>query len=99
MGVDYSPARFDNLQTEQQPVNILSRLFGGRAATGHQLIKPDEYKIRFMQTKAPHTLVDVRTAQEFHGGAIPGAINISLQELPQKLKRIPSDKPVVDPFA
>ena len=37
----------------------------------------------------------MRTADEYRSGYIPGAINISLQELEQKLNKIPKDKPVV----
>lgn len=40
------------------------------------------------------TLVDVRTADEFALGGIPGAINIPLDELRERMKEIPADKPV-----
>ncbi|MCB9137152.1 MAG: rhodanese-like domain-containing protein [Caldilineaceae bacterium] len=59
------------------------------------MVSAAEYKSRYLDDAQPHTLVDVRTAQEFSQGRIPGAINISLQELQQKLNRIPADKPVV----
>ncbi|MBX2998077.1 MAG: rhodanese-like domain-containing protein [Caldilineaceae bacterium] len=75
-------------------MSFLNRLFGG-SAVGHSLVSPADYKSRYMEAAAPHTLVDVRTAEEFREGYIPGAINISLQELDQKLKRIPKDKPVI----
>lgn len=74
-------------------MSILSRLFGGPAS--HALIQPDEYIARYVETKAPHTLLDVRTAEEFHAGYIPGAINVSLQDLPQKLNKISTKKPVI----
>jgi rhodanese-related sulfurtransferase len=76
-------------------MSFLSRLFGGPGAAGHQLVQPADYKARYMDDGASHTLVDVRTKEEFDSGYIPGAINISLQELQQKLNRIPKDKPVV----
>ncbi len=76
-------------------MNLLSRLFGGPATPGHQLLKPDEYKAQFLQAKVPHTLLDVRTAEEVRGGSISGAVNISLQDLPQKLKRVSTKKPVI----
>jgi len=76
-------------------MSFLNRLFGGPGAAGHQLVQPAEYKARYMDDAMPHTLVDVRTPEEFSGGYIPGAININLQELQQKLSRIPTDKPVV----
>lgn len=76
-------------------MSFLNRLFGGPGAAGHQLVQPAEYKARYMDDAMPHTLVDVRTPEEFSGGYIPGAININLQELQQKLSRIPTDKPVI----
>lgn len=76
-------------------MSFLNRLFGGPGAAAHQLVQPAEYKARYMDDAMPHTLVDVRTPEEFSGGYIPGAININLQELQQKLSRIPTDKPVV----
>ena len=77
-------------------MSFLTKLFGGPgAAAGHQLLKPADYKAQYMDGGAAHTLVDVRTAEEFDGGYIPGAINISLQELQQKMNRIPKDKPVI----
>lgn len=41
------------------------------------------------------TVVDVRTAQEFRGGAYPGARNIPVQEIAHRLGEIPKDRPVV----
>jgi rhodanese-related sulfurtransferase len=76
-------------------MSFLNRLFGGPGAAGHQLVQPAEYKARYMDDATPHTLVDVRTPEEFSAGYIPGAININLQELQQKLGRIPTDKPVI----
>ena len=76
-------------------MSFLNRLFGGPGAAGHQLVQPAEYKARYMDDAIPHTLVDVRTLEEFSGGYIPGGPNISLQELQQKLNRIPKDKPVI----
>lgn len=76
-------------------MSFLNRLFGGPGAAGHQLVQPAEYKARYMDDAMPHTLVDVRTPEEFNAGYIPGAININLQELQQKLNRIPTDKPVI----
>lgn len=41
------------------------------------------------------TVVDVRGPEEFKAGHFPGAVNISLDELPSKLGEIPSNKFVV----
>lgn len=40
-------------------------------------------------------LIDVRTPMEFSTGALPGAINIPLDSLRERLSEIPSDKAVV----
>lgn len=76
-------------------MSFFTRLFGGVGTSGHPLVQPAEYKARYMDAKTPHTLIDVRTPEEFAAGYIPGAINISLQELQQKMNRIPKDKPVI----
>lgn len=42
------------------------------------------------------TLVDVRSAAEFANGHIPGAVNVPLQEIGAKVKKLgPKDKAVV----
>jgi rhodanese-related sulfurtransferase len=74
-------------------MSFLNRMFGGAAS--HQLVTPADYKARYMEGGAAHTLVDVRTAEEFRDGYIPGAINIDLQQLQNKLNKIPKDKPVI----
>lgn len=76
-------------------MSYLSRLFGGLQSPGHQVIPPADYKARFMESAQDHTLLDVRTAEEFAAGYIPGALNISLQDLQQQVDRVPTDKPVV----
>ncbi len=76
-------------------MSFLSRWLGGGQTASHPLIQPADYQARFVTDKQAHTLVDVRTAEEFKSGYIPGAINISLQELNQKMNKIPKDKPVV----
>ncbi len=40
-------------------------------------------------------LVDVRTAEEFSLGSIPGAINLPLDELRGRLKEVPTGKPII----
>ncbi len=60
-----------------------------------QRLDPAQYQAQFGQPKTPHLLVDVRTPGEFKEGHIPGAVNIDLQRLGQRLNEIPRDKPVV----
>jgi rhodanese-related sulfurtransferase len=63
------------------------------SATG--LITPQEYTSRYVQGAEGHLLLDVRTAEEFAQGHIPGAVNISVQELGDRLSEVPRDEPVV----
>ena len=75
-------------------MSFLSRLFG-QSSANHPVIAPQEYQARFVDGKQPHTLVDVRSAEEYAGGHIPGSVNIAVHELNGKLNRIPKDKPVI----
>jgi phage shock protein E len=47
------------------------------------------------QNNIDHTLLDVREPEEFRMGRIPGAINIPLNDLEERVDEIPTDKPVV----
>lgn len=40
-------------------------------------------------------LLDVRTAAEFAGGHVPGAVNIPVQALAQRLAEVPKGRPVI----
>lgn len=73
-------------------MSFLHRMFGGVTTPR---LNPTEYKARFMDGHADHTLLDVRTHDEFVMGYIPGAQNISLQELGRKMNAVPKDKPVI----
>jgi rhodanese-related sulfurtransferase len=53
------------------------------------------YKAEFINANVPHALVDVRTVEEYQQGRIPGALNIPLDELGDRLSEIPKDVPVV----
>ncbi len=59
------------------------------------VISPAQYTSQFADTNAQHLLLDVRTAEEFASGHLPGAVNISLQDLPSRLGEVPVDQPVV----
>jgi rhodanese-related sulfurtransferase len=75
-------------------MSFLSRIFGAPSArTPH--ITCAEYKARFKEGKEAHLLLDVRTADEYRSGFIPGSVNVSLQDLMQNLAKIPKDRPVV----
>jgi rhodanese-related sulfurtransferase len=74
-------------------------MFGfGRSQTTtatQQRISPAQYQADFVKPSKPHVLVDVRTPEEFASGHVPGAINISLQSLPQRMQELPKDQPIV----
>lgn len=57
-------------------------------------IAPADYQAKF-GAGADHLLLDVRTPEEFNSGHIAGAVNISIDELAQRLNEVPQDKPVV----
>ncbi len=81
--------------TMQSRSNDMAASGGPQATATQQRISPAQYQSTFVQAKQPHLLVDVRTPEEFAGGHIPGAINISLQSLPQRMKELPKDQPIV----
>jgi rhodanese-related sulfurtransferase len=45
--------------------------------------------------KSGAVIVDVRTAQEFASGHVKGSINIPLNMLPEKMKQLPKNKPII----
>ncbi len=69
-------------------------LFGRSQRTeGVQNIAPHDYTEQF--AGAEHVLIDVRTAGEFSGGHIEGALNIPVQELAQRIAEVPEGVPIV----
>lgn len=65
----------------------------GSAETPYKHINVKQYRDEFGE--AEHTLVDVRTVEEYQGGHLPGAINVPLHELQNRVQEIPRDKPVI----
>lgn len=72
-------------------MNLFRSLMGGAGT----VISPAQYQKDFTGANKAHTLIDVRTPEEFRTGRIPGAINIDVQALPARLKDVPPGKPVV----
>jgi rhodanese-related sulfurtransferase len=70
---------------------VHSRSVSMQATT--QTLSPQQYQQQFAQEK--HLLLDVRQPEEFKAGHIPGAQNISLQTLEQRLAEVPKSQPVV----
>lgn len=60
---------------------------------GLQPIKRDELLKR--AKKGEVMVIDVRPAEEYAAGHIPGAVNIPIAELPRRLKSLPKDQDIV----
>ncbi|MBX3084493.1 MAG: rhodanese-like domain-containing protein [Anaerolineae bacterium] len=58
-------------------------------------LTPAQYQQQFGSTATQHLLLDVRTPDEFASEHIAGAVNISVQTLPDRLSEVPRDIPVV----
>jgi rhodanese-related sulfurtransferase len=76
----------------KDPVNIAGYVAGNVLRGEHQVISWDE-----LQAHDPGSvqLIDVRTAEEFELGSIPGARHIDLNTLRERLDEVARDKPVV----
>lgn len=46
------------------------------------------------ESPIPFQFVDVRTVKEYNAGHVPGAINVPVQQLAERLNEIPKDKQV-----
>jgi rhodanese-related sulfurtransferase len=58
------------------------------------MLDPQSLRDARRSASAP-VVVDARNRDEYAAGHIPGAINIPLAELPERLTEIPPDRPVV----
>jgi rhodanese-related sulfurtransferase len=58
-------------------------------------ISPAAYQTEYLVAGTAHVLLDVRTPAEFASGHISGAINIAVEELPQRLAEVPQGQPVI----
>jgi rhodanese-related sulfurtransferase len=68
---------------------------GTQSASSPQLIAPLAYVSQFRENPTPHILLDVRTPEEFRDVRIPGAINIPLQSLENRLAELPQNQTIV----
>lgn len=84
-------------------MHLLTKLFGNQQAepaaqpqNGHVPLdlSAREYSERFYRANVAHTLVDVRTPQEYAEGHLTAARNIPLQELEARMGEIPRERPV-----
>ena len=63
---------------------------------GHAMSVVDQISVKELQThRDQHVILDIRGAQEYAAGHIPGAINIHAGYLTDRLDEIPSTQPVV----
>ncbi len=76
----------------KDPVNMAGFIAGGVVRGDHPLRHSDDLLTGRL---GDVTLIDVRTPAEYAQGAIPGAINLEIDQLRQRLAEIPSGKPVV----
>jgi rhodanese-related sulfurtransferase len=65
----------------------------GKQSTSPRRISPQEYQTNY--AKRDHLLVDVRTAEEYGTGHIPGAVNIALQSLPDQMATLSKEQPII----
>jgi phage shock protein E len=79
------------------PMLVTSQMPSRSVATNapQQLLAPAGYQSQFLQPERRHTLLDVRTPEEFAAEYIPGAINIPVQALSEHLNEVPNGQPVV----
>lgn len=74
---------------------FFNRSAAAQTNAGYQNLTTDDYAARYFNGQQAHTLVDVRTPEEFASGHIPGAVNIPLNALAARLKDVPADQPVI----
>lgn len=56
--------------------------------SGYENLSVDDYKAHFRDSDQPHLLLDVRTVLEFEQARIPGAWNIPLDELSDRVSEV-----------
>lgn len=64
-------------------------------ANAPQKVAPQAYMADFVDAKAAHQLIDVRTPAEYASGHIAGSVNIPVEELASRLNEVSKDEPVV----
>jgi NADPH-dependent 2,4-dienoyl-CoA reductase/sulfur reductase-like enzyme/rhodanese-related sulfurtransferase len=75
----------------KDPINMAGFIAAGVLRGDHPQITPDQ-----LASQPPETLIlDVRTPAEHAQGKIPGAVNIPVDELRNRLGEIPLDRPLV----
>ncbi|WP_149496747.1 FAD-dependent oxidoreductase [Roseiconus lacunae] len=78
----------------KDPVNMLGFVASGVLRGDHPITQVDRIPAE-VQTSSDMFLLDVRSEAEFENGAIPGAINIPIETLRDRLGEVPQDKTIV----
>ena len=97
MGLSFNSSTIERSKSARFAVIIIlaaTVLAACGSAPAVSQIGPQQYQQEFGSAN-DHLLIDVRTPEEFASGHIPGAVNISLQTLPDRLDEIPAGQPVV----
>lgn len=89
MELSYAP----QFGSAKDPVNMAGFVAAGLLRGDHPQIDAASLE-GLMAAEAP-LLVDVRTAEEFAQGRLPGAVNIPIDELRGRLAELPREKPLV----
>ncbi len=76
----------------KDPVAIAGYV-GGNILGGK--MKPTYWRELRDMKLSDRTLIDVRTPMEYEAGSLPGAINIPLDDMRNRLSDIPTDKPII----
>lgn len=75
----------------KDPVNMAGFVAAGLLRGDHPQVTVDQ-----LPHQPPETLiVDVRTPSEYSAGHLPGAVNIPIDELRQRLAEVPQDRPLI----
>lgn len=82
------------MKTPIIPAAVLALLFA-TAALAAEPVAPAQVAQQIQDKKAAPFVLDVRTPGEFAGGHVPGAYNIPVQMLDQRLSEVPKDRDVV----
>ena len=78
----------------KDPVNMAGFVAAGRLRGDHPGVSVPQLHEQLSGDGKPF-LLDVRSSAEFERGAIPGAVNIPIEELRERLDETPSDRPIV----
>lgn len=77
-----------------QQVALALALTAAGAAAAADAVSVGTVRQQLGKPGAP-LLLDVRTVEEFAGGHVPGALNIPVQALAQRLAEVPKGRPVI----